>query len=203
MVNNNFAIILAAGDGKRLGSKTPKAFVKYKGKEIYKYSLAAFCSIKQFKKIVLVVPKGYEKTASIADKRVIVVTGGKTRNESFEDGVAALVQYIKYSDKILIHDAARINVKKQDILKLIKAKGYCGTLCYKGPKNKSDLRVKNYNIQTPQFIVFWLYLLCNEVNVKGKDLFTYLNLEFESNNLIQSSNKSKNFKITYKADLNK
>ena len=56
---SNYVIILAAGDGKRLGLKIPKCFIEFKKKLIYQYSLESFCSFNEIGKIVLVVPKQY------------------------------------------------------------------------------------------------------------------------------------------------
>lgn len=195
-----YAIILAAGSGQRLNQKMPKCLVKLNDKEIYKYSLEVFASIKKIKKIVLVVPKQYAN--KIKTNNVLVVVGGKDRNESFELGLKAL-KNLNENDRIIVHDAARIFVKKQDIIKLINSKQEQGTLCYKGIQSqlgKSDLIYKNYHIQTPQFCSYKQYLEAN-VNPKGKDLFTYLNLKHKKNDFIISSNKHLNFKITYSSDL--
>lgn len=198
----NYAIILAAGDGKRLGYKTPKCFIKIRGKFIYQFSLDTFCSISSFKKIVLVVPKQYVKTLKNSDKRVIFVVGGKTRNNSFLKGIKVL-KNLQKNDKILIHDAARINVQKKDILKLIKSKEKFGTLCYKGKPNLSDFRINNLNIQTPQFCTFGTYSSVKRPNPKGRDLISFMKLTPKQENFIFSSNTSQNFKITTAKDLKK
>ena len=198
----NYVIILASGDGKRMGYKTPKCFININKTPIYLFSLKTFSKIKQFKQIILVVPKGYKNKVKMIDKRMIIATGGATRNQSFENGIKTL-KNLKKNDLILIHDAARINVKKNDILKLLKTKQNYGTLCYKGPKNQSDLRLNNLNVQTPQFCRYFIYKQAQNKNKNGRDLFTYLNLKPKNNNFIYSSNKSKNFKITFKKDLKK
>ena len=86
----NYAIILAAGDGKRLGFKTPKCFLKINKKPIYQYSLELFQIFSQIKQIILVVPKHYLHKVKVDSKKVKVVTGGTTRNESFELGIKAI-----------------------------------------------------------------------------------------------------------------
>lgn len=196
----NYVIILAAGKGKRLCTKLPKCFVTYKNKPIYYYCLKTFLAIKQIKKIVLVVPKPYKNKIN-QTKKIIVTIGGKTRNESFENGLLALFNHLKLEDKVIVHDGARPNVTKQDIAKIINSKLLFGTLCYKGPKNNVDLYLKHFNVQTPQFFIFWTYLLCLKPNPKGKDLFTYLNYSYTNKNFIESSSKQRNKKITYKNDL--
>lgn len=197
----NYAIILAAGEGDRLGSKTPKCFVCVNKKPIYEYSLELFQIFSQIKQIVLVVPKLYLNKVKVDSKKIKVVVGGATRNDSFELGLKAL-KNIKTNDKIIIHDAARINVQAEDILNIINCKSSFGTLCFKGRKNDADLRIGKYNIQTPQFCLYSVYKNAIK-NPKGKDLFTYLLLKPTKENFILTSNKSQNFKITFKKDLEK
>lgn len=198
---NNYAIILAAGDGKRVGSKTPKCFIKINKKPIYQYTLELFALISQIKQVILVVPKQYLSKIKTDNKKIKIVVGGKTRNESFERGLKA-IKNIKNNDKIIIHDAARINLEINDILRLIRSKESYGTLCYIGKANNADFRIGKYNIQTPQFCQYFVYKLARK-NKQGKDLFSYLNLCPKAGNFIISSNKSKNFKITFKKDLKK
>ncbi|MCQ3908680.1 MAG: 2-C-methyl-D-erythritol 4-phosphate cytidylyltransferase [Mycoplasmoidaceae bacterium] len=186
----NYAIILAAGDGKRLGSKTPKCFIQINKKPIYQYGLELFQIFSQIKQIILVVPKQYLSLIKVDSKKIKIVTGGKTRNESFECGIRA-ISHPKAQDKIIIHDAARINLQPEDILKILNSKMSYGTLCYLGKPNKSDLRFGQYNIQTPQFCKFFVYKHTTK-NKCGRDLFTYLNAKPTKGNFIISSNKSQN-----------
>lgn len=186
----NYAIILAAGDGKRLGSKTPKCFLKINKKPIYQYSLELFQIFSQIKQIILVVPRQYLHKVKIDNKKIKVVAGGKNRNESFEHGIKA-ISNPKAQDKIIIHDAARINLQPEDILKVLNSKMSYGTLCFLGKPNKADLRFGKYNIQTPQFCKFFVYKHTKK-NKAGKDLLTYLNAKPTRSNFIISSNRSQN-----------
>ncbi len=199
---NKYAIILAAGDGKRLGLNIPKCFTKINGRFIFEYSMQIFWSIPVIKKIFLVVPKGYEKKFIFNDPRIQTVVGGKNRNESFENAVKQIKNY-RLSDKIIVHDAARMFVTKYDVLKIVNSKEDFGTLCYVGEKNKTDFRIKQYNIQTPQFCRFSVYKSVKTPNKKGKDLFSYLKLKPLPKNSYLTSNAERNFKITFKADLAK
>lgn len=196
----NYVIILAAGKGKRFEHNTPKCFVRVNNTPIYKFALNTFYGIKEIKNIILVVPKQYQNKLLFNDSRLIVVSGGKTRNDSFEKGIQS-INRPKPNDKIIIHDAARINVSKTDVLSLIKSKEDYGTLCCKGKKNARDLRIKNYNILTPQFCKYFVYKNTKKFNKKGKDLFTYLCLKSTAKNFILSSSKNGNLKITFKGDL--
>lgn len=198
---SKYAIILAAGDGKRLAAKKPKCFIKVNNKPIYQYSLELFQILPEIKQVILVVPKQYLSKVKPENDKVKIISGGLTRNESFELAIKA-IRNIKTNDKLIIHDAARINVQLQDILNVIKSKEKFGTLCYIGKSNKSDFHIGKYNIQTPQFCLFSIYKKSHK-NKLGKDLFSYLNLKPTLNNFIISTNKDQNFKITFKTDLEK
>lgn len=199
---DKFGIILAAGNGKRLGMSLPKCLAKIDNRFMFEYSLYIFTLVPVFKKIILVVPQKFVKKLKFTNKKIKVIAGGKTRNESFENAVAAIGKH-RPSDKIVIHDAARIFLTKYDLLKLVNSKEDFGTLCYIGEKNKVDCHIGHYNIQTPQFCRFSVYDSVKTKNKNGKDLFTYLKLKPRPRNFYLCSNAERNFKITFKNDLEK
>ena len=80
---NLFLVLLAAGDGKRLKSKTPKPFIKVNNKTLLEYSLNLFQNFRQIKKIIIVYNKKHSKYLNnLKLKKVIKVIGGKTRQQS-------------------------------------------------------------------------------------------------------------------------
>ncbi|HEX2702671.1 MAG TPA: 2-C-methyl-D-erythritol 4-phosphate cytidylyltransferase [Solirubrobacteraceae bacterium] len=93
------ALVVAAGQGERLGSGGPKAFVQLNGKAMFEWSIAALCSIPRIEQIVLALPPGETAPAGC-----IGVTGGLTRNESVQAAFAAARSDL---EPVLIHDAAR------------------------------------------------------------------------------------------------
>ncbi len=199
---DKFGIILAAGNGKRLGMTLPKCLAKIDNRFMFEYSLYTFTLVPVFKKIILVVPPKFVKKLKFTDQKIKIIAGGKTRNESFENAVKAIGPH-RPSDKIIVHDAARIFLTKYDLLKLVNSKEDFGTLCYIGPKNAVDHHIDNYNIQTPQFCRFSVYDAVTTKNKSGKDLFSYLKLKPKPRNFYLCSNAERNFKITYKSDLAK
>ena len=54
-----FLVLLAAGDGKRLKSNTPKPYIKVNGKTLLEHSLKAFNKFKQIKKTFIVYNRGF------------------------------------------------------------------------------------------------------------------------------------------------
>jgi 2-C-methyl-D-erythritol 4-phosphate cytidylyltransferase len=103
-------ILLAAGLGRRMGGKRPKAFLTLGGKPLYLHSLETFRSVREVRQIVLVVPKGVRIPGGVEGPALseldIVrrVEGGLRRQDSVQNG---LREVDPASDVVLIHDAAR------------------------------------------------------------------------------------------------
>ena len=112
------AIILAAGQGKRMKSNVQKQFLQLGEYPVLYYSLKAFQDSSEITDIVLVCGKteiNYCKDAFVQkyhiDKVSEVVAGGKERYESVYQGLCACHK----TDYVLIHDGARPMVS-EDIL---------------------------------------------------------------------------------------
>lgn len=100
----------AAGEGKRLGSKGPKALVDLAGTPLLVRTLRSFESSGFAQNAVIIVPKG--ETAAF--QRVLddhfpgvsfqLVIGGAERQDSVGNGLAALE---RSTEIVVIHDAAR------------------------------------------------------------------------------------------------
>ena len=112
------AIILAAGQGKRMKSNVQKQFLQLGEYPVLYYSLKAFQDSPEITDIVLVCGKteiNYCKDAFVQkyhiDKVSEVVAGGKERYESVYQGLCACHK----TDYVLIHDGARPMVS-EDIL---------------------------------------------------------------------------------------
>jgi 2-C-methyl-D-erythritol 4-phosphate cytidylyltransferase len=101
-------IIVAAGSGKRLGAKTPKAFVQLAGRPLFVHSLLVFAGHQSIGKIILVVPSTMIKKArSIVKKypikkELLIIAGGQHRWQSVKNGVEA-----SQAEWVMIHDSAR------------------------------------------------------------------------------------------------
>jgi len=102
-------ILLAAGLGRRMGGKRPKAFLALGGKPLYIHSLEVFQSLKEVRQIVLVVPRGVRVPGG--------VEGGLRRQDSVQNG---LREVDPASDVVLVHDAARPFVTAELARKVIR-----------------------------------------------------------------------------------
>jgi 2-C-methyl-D-erythritol 4-phosphate cytidylyltransferase len=113
----NAAIIVAAGSGKRFGSRVSKQFLNLNGSPMFLWSVKAFASIKSFKQIIVVVPSDMVESLSLKHKAGFFCTaGGNERFYSVKNGLALVEDYI---DFIAVHDAARPLISKKDILSVL------------------------------------------------------------------------------------
>lgn len=110
-----YAVIVAGGRGKRLGSKIPKQFLELKGRPIIMRSVEAFYQYSDELQLILVLPEGQKDTWKDMCKRygfnipVRLVTGGSTRFQSVRNGLKT----IKGEGLVAIHDGVRplVNTK--------------------------------------------------------------------------------------------
>ncbi len=93
------ALVVAAGQGERLGSEGPKALVSLGGRPMWEWSAVALRATPTIEQIVLALPPGVAAVPG-----VICVTGGAVRSESVRNALAAVAAD---ADPILVHDAAR------------------------------------------------------------------------------------------------
>jgi 2-C-methyl-D-erythritol 4-phosphate cytidylyltransferase len=144
-------ILLMAGKGTRANLNINKMLYNVNGKPLYKYVLETFESFNL--PIVLVCSKDdYDLIKSSESNNVTVVVGGKTRNES----VLNALKMVK-TDRVLIHDAARVLVSKDIINACLKNNS---DAYYVAVPLKDTIREKEsghtlnrdnyYSVQTPQ-----------------------------------------------------
>lgn len=109
-MKRNVAIVLAAGQGKRMQSKVQKQFLLIKEKPVLYYTLRAFENSPLISEIVLVTGKDeieYCRQEIIEKYGLVkvrtIVAGGKERYHSVYEGIKAM----EAADYVLIHDGAR------------------------------------------------------------------------------------------------
>ena len=109
----NIAIIIAGGSGSRMGQDIPKQFINVYDKPVLIYTLESFQRHPQIDAIEVVCIDGwhdilwaYSKQFNI-DKLKLVISGGKTGQESIRNGVYNLKGKADYHDNIIIHDGIR------------------------------------------------------------------------------------------------
>ncbi len=169
------AIVLAAGQGKRMGTRTAKQFLLLDGKPVLYYALNAF----EHSEVDWVILVTGESEIEYCQKEIVeafgftkvcaVVPGGKERYHSVACGLRALKQMQRDVETVLIHDGARPFVSPEMIHKLIEE-----TLVYEacviGTPVKDTIKIADENgfceqtpsrdkvwaVQTPQSFLFGL-----------------------------------------------
>ena len=110
------ALILMAGEGKRLGNSVPKQFIPLGDKPVYRHTLETFLRVNFFDEILLVchpdwVEKVREETGSLG---VRVVSGGETRQAS---SLLGLKGFSAPPEVVVIHDGVRPFVSEEILRK--------------------------------------------------------------------------------------
>lgn len=161
MEHKNIAIVLAAGQGKRMQSKVHKQYLLMQGKPVIYYTLRAF-EESFIDEIILVVGPGEEEYCQneIVDKFGFhkvkkIVVGGKERYHSVYQGLCA-VSCVKDA-YIFIHDGARPFVTS-DILQRAYEEVKTYAACVVGVPVKDTVKIVNENgfvAQTPDRSLVW------------------------------------------------
>ena len=126
-------VLVAAGEGRRLGSDRPKAFVALGGRPLLAESLERLERSDWIDSIVIVAPPGWEEPTIllaeelVASKVGAVVTGGATRAESVRAG---LEEVGEDAVAIIVHDAARPLVDDAVLERVLRplAEGWAGVV---------------------------------------------------------------------------
>ena len=201
------AIIVAGGSGKRFGSKKPKQFLTLAGKPMFMRSVETFAGIKEFKQIILVVPKQYLKTSR--SKKHITVEGGKERFNSVQNGLAAVSKDI---DFIAVHDAARPLISKRDILAVLNKAAKCSAAIVVEKTKDTIKTAKNnfvtgtldrtllWNVQTPQIFKAGLLKKVYSKKISTKTTDDSMLVEKAGVKVAIVETTSPNFKITTQQD---
>jgi 2-C-methyl-D-erythritol 4-phosphate cytidylyltransferase len=158
-------VLLAGGIGSRTKKEIPKQFFLLNGKPLIFHSFIKFYEIDEIKEIIITCPKDYiddtkEKViGNIIFEReqtkIRFIQGGITRQKS----VLIALKNCKYNN-VIIHEAARPLVSKEDIFKIINSDKEAITLVNKidftvlekkGNSIKNILKRENLvNIMLPQ-----------------------------------------------------
>jgi 2-C-methyl-D-erythritol 4-phosphate cytidylyltransferase len=113
-----WAVIPAAGVGTRMQAEVPKQYLSINNKAILAHTLELFCSHPKIEGVVVVISAKDEfwPTLDISSHSKIIVTeGGVERCHSVLNGLNALLEKADSNDWVLVHDAARPCLRKEDI----------------------------------------------------------------------------------------
>jgi 2-C-methyl-D-erythritol 4-phosphate cytidylyltransferase len=118
-----WALIPAAGIGSRMRADRPKQYLQLAGKTILEHTLDCFLDHPQLKGLVVCLASDdpYWPTLACArDPRIERADGGRERADSVLGGLLRLTELgAAEQDWVLVHDAARPNLSRQDLDKLL------------------------------------------------------------------------------------
>jgi 2-C-methyl-D-erythritol 4-phosphate cytidylyltransferase len=119
---NYWAVVPAAGVGKRMNADRPKQYLDLVGRTVLEQTLSRLLQAEVFAAIAVAIseedPYWPELTISRHDD-IITAPGGKERADSVLSGLQSISYKANDNDWVLVHDAARPCLTSGDIHKLI------------------------------------------------------------------------------------
>lgn len=222
-----YGVILAGGVGKRMGGgDKPKQFYNIGGKPIIIHTIEKFVLMSEFEKILVLTPRDWmEYTSKLIEKhigangRVVVLEGGKTRNETLMNAINYIDLEHKLNEETIIvtHDAVRPFVTGRIISENINAMEACDACDTVIPatdtivESVDDTLISNipnrkylYQGQTPQtFKAMKLKTIYESLTEEEKDVLTDAAKIFviRGEKVCLVLGETFNIKITYPFDL--
>ena len=121
-----WAVVPAAGRGERFGGATPKQYLKVRGRPVLSWSLRALLAERTINGIVVAVAAGdrrFGRLPEARNQRVRSCIGGERRELSVAHALECLADEARDSDWVLVHDAARPCLHRDDLRKLLECAG--------------------------------------------------------------------------------
>jgi 2-C-methyl-D-erythritol 4-phosphate cytidylyltransferase len=120
-----WAIVPAAGIGKRMQSAIPKQYLPLNGRPVLEHTLNHLMSNSRVSGLVIALQAGDPHWPDItidSKKTVLQAAGGEERADSVLNAINLLFEQPEFNEQtdwVLVHDAVRACVRSQDIDKLI------------------------------------------------------------------------------------
>ena len=119
-----WAVVPAAGVGKRMNADRPKQYLELAGKTVIEHTLSRLLQAEVFAAVAVAISEEdpYWSELSIAShEKIITAAGGKERADSVLSGLHAIRTQATDDDWVLVHDAARPCITHADIHHLIES----------------------------------------------------------------------------------
>lgn len=115
---NHWAVIPAAGIGARMEAEYPKQYLKIHDKYILEHTIERFSAHPRITGVVVALAKNDPYWAELSlsnNEKVKTTIGGKERYHSVLNCLNYLQSFADQEDWVLVHDAARPCVRREDI----------------------------------------------------------------------------------------
>lgn len=119
-----WALVPAAGSGRRFGGEVPKQYLQAAGKPLLRHALEALLAHPGIDGAVVALADGdarWPGWTTLHGKPVLACRGGAERADSVLAALAALPADVAGNALVLVHDAARPNLQAGDIGALLEA----------------------------------------------------------------------------------
>jgi 2-C-methyl-D-erythritol 4-phosphate cytidylyltransferase len=123
-----WAVIPAAGRGTRFGGDIPKQYLEAAGKPLIAHALDVLLSHERIEGVVIALAADdtrWPGWTSLHGKPVVHCTGGGERADSVLAALHALPAELTVDALVLVHDAARPNLRASDVDRLVDASSNC------------------------------------------------------------------------------
>lgn len=128
MRTGNYAVVVAAGRGVRMGAAVNKVLLPLRGEPVIRHAVRAFCEADEIDGVVVVASADETEQMRAAlcglEKVCAIVPGGSTRQESVKNGLDALPKEARIA---LVHDGARPLISRELIARCIRQTEDCGS----------------------------------------------------------------------------
>jgi len=120
-----WAIVPAAGIGRRMQSAIPKQYLPLNGRPVLEHTINTLLANHYVSGMAIALQPDdayWAEVKVLSQKPVIRAAGGKERSDSVLNALKALTQLTEYnpdSDWVMVHDAVRPCLRQQDIDKLV------------------------------------------------------------------------------------
>jgi 2-C-methyl-D-erythritol 4-phosphate cytidylyltransferase len=117
-----WAVVPAAGIGKRMGGDTPKQYLPLNGQPIIAHTLARLGNHPRISGVVVAIAdhdSWWPKLRVACAREPLVAAGGEERRDSVLGGLEILSARAREDDWVLVHDAVRPCLRDADIDRLI------------------------------------------------------------------------------------
>jgi len=125
MNHSIWAIVPAAGIGKRMQSDVPKQYLSLNGRPVLEHTINTLLKNKNISGLVIALRQDDVYFSDIkinSNKPVLRAVGGTERADSVLNALTTLFQYSQFdadNDWVMVHDAVRACLKQQDIDALV------------------------------------------------------------------------------------
>lgn len=117
-----WAVVPAAGVGRRMGDETPKQYLSLLGRPVIAHTLERLCNHRRISGVVVALAREdhwWGDVRTDAAQPPITAPGGSERCHSVLNGLEALAERAAGNDWVLVHDAVRPCLRLEDLDRLM------------------------------------------------------------------------------------